>query len=164
MRGKRVASSDRRPVVRRNGRPSVPPLTLPGELGAAGRERTRRPDGAGTAERPQQAQPERPERSGDVGRSERNGDLGRSERNGDVGRTERNGDVGRTERNGDAERPERNGDVERAEPVAPADPGGTPDEPRARLLSDKARALADELEGRAGGRRRDERNGPPGSR
>ncbi|MGW0945241.1 hypothetical protein ACWD4O_22200 [Streptomyces sp. NPDC002623] len=42
VREKRVPPSDRRPVVRRNGRPSVPPLALPGDMGAAGRERGRR--------------------------------------------------------------------------------------------------------------------------
>ncbi|WP_307164905.1 hypothetical protein [Streptomyces rishiriensis] len=140
VRGKRVTGSDRRPVVRRNGRPSVPPLALPGETAAAGRERARRPDSSGTAERPAQEQSERPERTV---------------------RPERTEDV---ERSGDVERPERSGDVERPEPVGSTDPQGARDEPRPRLLSDKARALADELEGRAGGRRRDERNGPSGSR
>ncbi|MFH0180769.1 hypothetical protein ACIA6D_45050 [Streptomyces cacaoi] len=122
VRGKRVTPSDRRPVVMRNGRPSVPPLALPGEIGATGRERARRPDGSGTAERPPQEQHER------------------------------------------TDGVERTDDVERPEPVEPADPQGARDEPRPRLLSDRARALADELEGRAGGRRPDEQNGPPGSR
>ncbi|WP_158973284.1 hypothetical protein [Streptomyces griseus] len=39
----RSAPSDRRRVVRRNGRPSVPPLTRPGDT-PAGREKGRRPD------------------------------------------------------------------------------------------------------------------------
>ncbi|MFD9431338.1 hypothetical protein [Streptomyces sp. NPDC060002] len=121
VRGKRVTSSDRRPVVRRNGRPSVPPLALPGEIGVAGREKARRPDGSGTAERPPQERPERAGRAGQAGRAEW------------------------------------------PEPVEPARPQDARDEPRPRLLSDKARALADELEGRAG-RRRDEQNGPPDSR
>ncbi|MFF1439687.1 hypothetical protein [Streptomyces sp. NPDC058295] len=139
VRGKRVMPADRRPVVRRNGRPSVPPLALPGEIGSTGRERARRPDGAGTAERPPRERPERTDQS---------------------------------ER---TERPEQADDVERPEPVEPVaepaeesvepvEPQGVRDERRPRLLSDKARALADELEGRAGGRRRDEQNGPSGSR
>lgn len=82
----RSAPSDRRRVVRRNGRPSVPPLTRPGDH-PAGREKGRRPDA------PEQHQ----------------------------------------------------------EP--PETPGPRPeDRPR---LSDKARALADDLEGRAKGRHRD---------
>jgi hypothetical protein len=85
VRGKRSAPSERRPVVRRNGRPSVPPLN-PGP----GRDKGRRTD---PAERP----PEDPADSRGAGR------------------------------------------------------------PR---LSDKARALADELEGRAGGRRRDDQPDP----
>ncbi|WP_230194900.1 hypothetical protein [Streptomyces coriariae] len=138
VRGKRVMPSDRRPVVRRNGRPSVPPLALPGEIGAAGRERARRPDGAGTAERPPRERPERTEQPEPPEPPER------------------------------AERSEQTDDVERPEPVepvdAPVEPQGVRDEPRPRLLSDRARALADELEGRAGGRRRDEQNGPSSSR
>ncbi|MFG3031089.1 hypothetical protein ACGFZJ_21525 [Streptomyces sp. NPDC048253] len=132
VRGKRVMPSDRRPVVRRNGRPSVPPLALPGEIGATGRERARRPDGAGTAERPPRERHEQTDR---------------------------------------AEQSEQTDDVERPEPVEPVEPvdesvepQGVREEPRPRLLSDRARALADELQGRAGGRRRDEQNGPSGSR
>ncbi|MER5194708.1 hypothetical protein ACWD3J_33230 [Streptomyces sp. NPDC002755] len=130
VRGRRVTSSDRRPVVRRNGRPSVPPLALPGDIGAPGREKARRPDGSGPAERPPQERPpqERP-----------------------------------PQERPPQERPEQTGRAEWPEPVEPADPQGARDEPRPRLLSDKARALADELEGRAG-RRRDEQNGPPDSR
>ncbi|MEV1068018.1 hypothetical protein [Streptomyces sp. NPDC050263] len=88
----RVPPSERRPVVRRNGRPSVPPLALPGDIGAAGRERGRR----------------------------------------------------------------------QSEEPSPPGPPDARDEVRPRL-SDKARALADELEGRVGGRHRDEENGPSGS-
>ncbi|MFF3203024.1 hypothetical protein [Streptomyces sp. NPDC002962] len=156
VRGKGVTSSDRRPVVRRNGRPSVPPLTLPGEIGAAGRERARRPDGAGPAERPPRERTERTERTEQTERAER------------AGRPERSEQVERTGRTGRSQRSERADDVERPEPVEPVDepvePQGVRDAPRPRLLSDKARALADELEGRAGGRRRDEQNGPSGSR
>ncbi|MEV5899653.1 hypothetical protein AB0L81_06800, partial [Streptomyces sp. NPDC052127] len=135
VRGKRVMPSGRRPVVRRNGRPSVPPLALPGEIGATGRERARRPDGAGTAERPPRERPERTERAERAERSEQKDDV---------------------------ERPEPIGPV--VEPVVePVEPQGVRDEPRPRLLSDRARALADELEGRAGGRRQDEQNGPSGT-
>ncbi|MFG2128290.1 hypothetical protein ACGFNV_10865 [Streptomyces sp. NPDC048751] len=88
----RSARSDRRRVVRRNGRPSVPPLTRPGDH-PAGREKGRRPDAPEQHEEP-------PETSGP--------------------------------------RPE--------------------DRPR---LSDKARALADELEGRGKGRHRDEDDDQP---
>ncbi|MDR6975402.1 hypothetical protein J2X68_002086 [Streptomyces sp. 3330] len=166
VRGKRVTSSDRRPVVRRNGRPSVPPLALPGEIGATGRERARRPDGTGTAERPPQ---ERPERTEKPGRPERTEKPGRPERTERPQQTERSA---RFEPTDDVERSEPVAPVapvvqvepaEPDEPVEPDDPRGGRDEPKPRLLSDKARALADELEGRAGGRRRDERNGPPGS-
>lgn len=97
VREKRSAPSERRPVVRRNGRPSVPPLDRPGDTGAAGRDRGPRTE---AAERSVQD---------------------------------------------------------------PADPSGTGGDER-RRLSDKARALADELEGRASGRRRDEQPGAPGSR
>ncbi|MFI2430274.1 hypothetical protein [Streptomyces sp. NPDC018693] len=93
VREKRAAPSERRPVLRRNGRPSVPPLALPGETGAgAGRDRGRRTESA------EQRSPRDP-----------------------------------------------------TEPAAPGPRG----EERPRL-SDKARALADELEGRAGVRRRDD--------
>ncbi|MFD1658889.1 hypothetical protein ACFSL4_11885 [Streptomyces caeni] len=95
IREKRSAPSDRRPVVRRNGRPSVPPLDRPGETGA-GRDRGRR------------AEPE--ERQEDPAESSAARGAGR---------------------------------------------------PR---LSDRARALADELEGRAAGRRSDEQPGPSDSR
>lgn len=87
VRGKRaVPAAERRSVVRRNGRPSVPPLKR--DASGGGRDKGRRGDGGG-GEREQQEQQE----SADA-------------------------------------------------------PG--------RRLSDKARALADELEGRAPGRRRDE--------
>ncbi|MFI7500513.1 hypothetical protein ACIBVL_18805 [Streptomyces sp. NPDC049687] len=89
VREKRPAPSERRAVVRRNGRPSVPPLTLPGGDAGAGRDKGRKAD---TAERPAEE---------------------------------------------------------------PADPSGTRAEDRPRL-SDKARALAEELEGRAGRRHRDD--------
>ncbi|MFJ4619089.1 hypothetical protein [Streptomyces sp. NPDC088812] len=98
VREKRPTPSERRPVVRRNGRPSVPPLDRPGETGpGAGRDRGRR------------SEP---------------------------------------------------GDRSSAEP--PDLPGVGGDERR--RLSDRARALADDLEGRAGGRRRDEQPGAPGPR
>jgi hypothetical protein len=98
VREKRPAASERRPVVRRNGRPSVPPLTRPGgDAGAAGRDKGRRAD---TTERP---------------------------------------------------------------PEEPTDPSGTRAAEERPRLSDKARALADELEGRAGGRRRDDPPGAPGA-
>ncbi|WP_416977643.1 hypothetical protein [Streptomyces sp. T028] len=97
VREKRPAPSDRRQVVRRNGRPSVPPLIRPGADTGAGRDKERRAD---TAEQPSEE---------------------------------------------------------------PADPPGTRAEERPRL-SDKARALADELEGRANSRRRDDQPGAPGSR
>ncbi|MET8166949.1 hypothetical protein ABZT34_22300 [Streptomyces sp. NPDC005329] len=87
-------SSKRRPVVRRNGRPSVPPLARSGEAGA-GRDKGRRPD---PVERTAQEAPERA--------------------------------------------------AARAE--------------KRRRLSDKARALAEDLEGRAG-RRRGEEPGTPGA-
>ncbi|MFF3845276.1 hypothetical protein [Streptomyces sp. NPDC002328] len=100
VREKLPPASDRRPVVRRNGRPSVPPLDRPGETGTgSGRERGRRTEP------------------------------------------------------GDRSTPEA------ADPAG----AGSPGEER-RRLSDRARALADELEGRAGGRRRDEQPGAPGSR
>ncbi|MFG2940909.1 hypothetical protein [Streptomyces sp. NPDC048282] len=85
VRGKRAvpAAAERRSVVRRNGRPSVPPLNRDGPGG--GRDKGRRGDGGG-GEREQQESVDAP----------------------------------------------------------------------GRRLSDKARALADELEGRAPGRRRDE--------
>ncbi|MEU9447282.1 hypothetical protein [Streptomyces sp. NPDC048277] len=85
VRGKRAvpAAAERRSVVRRNGRPSVPPLNRDGPGG--GRDKGRRGDGGG-GEREQQESADAP----------------------------------------------------------------------GRRLSDKARALADELEGRAPGRRRDE--------
>ncbi|MEU1162112.1 hypothetical protein ABZ372_15835 [Streptomyces sp. NPDC005921] len=85
VRGKRAvpAAAERRSVVRRNGRPSVPPLNRDGPGG--GRDKGRRGDG-GAGEREQQESADAP----------------------------------------------------------------------GRRLSDKARALADELEGRAPGRRRDE--------
>ncbi|MCX4764324.1 hypothetical protein OG562_25860 [Streptomyces sp. NBC_01275] len=88
------SSSGRRPVVRRNGRPSVPPLSRSGEAGA-GRDKERRSD---PVERIAQEQPER--------------------------------------------------SAARAE--------------KRRRLSDRARALADELEGRASVRRRDDEPGTPG--
>ncbi|MFI6038645.1 hypothetical protein ACIBBD_31845 [Streptomyces sp. NPDC051315] len=97
VREKRSAPAERRPVVRRNGRPSVPPLDRPGDTGAAGRDRGRRTEAA--------------ERSAQD----------------------------------------------------PADPSGAGGDER-RRLSDRARALADEMEGRAAGRRRDEQPGAPGSR
>ncbi|MFF3498595.1 hypothetical protein [Streptomyces sp. NPDC003247] len=98
VREKRPTPSERRPVVRRNGRPSVPPLDRPAENGpGGGRDRGRRPE------------------PGD-----------RSS-------------------------------------VEPADPTGVGGDER-RRLSDRARALADDLEGRAGGRRRDEQPGAPGPR
>ncbi|WP_426568943.1 hypothetical protein [Streptomyces canus] len=97
VREKRSAPAERRPVVRRNGRPSVPPLDRPGDTGAAGRDRGRRTEAA--------------ERSAQ-------------------------------------------------DPAEPSGAGGD----ESRRLSDRARALADELEGRAGGRRRDEQPGAPGSR
>ncbi|MFJ9022548.1 hypothetical protein ACIRPU_21665 [Streptomyces sp. NPDC102259] len=87
-------SSKRRPVVRRNGRPSVPPLARSGEAGA-GRDKGRRPE---PVERTGQEAPERA--------------------------------------------------AARAE--------------KRRRLSDKARALAEDLEGRAG-RRRGEQPGAPGA-
>ncbi|MFF7977788.1 hypothetical protein ACFZDK_01465 [Streptomyces sp. NPDC007901] len=85
VRGKRVvpAAAERRSVVRRNGRPSVPPLKR--DASGGGRDKGRRGDGGGE-EREQQESADAP----------------------------------------------------------------------GRRLSDKARALADELEGRAPGRRRDE--------
>lgn len=147
VRGKRVMPSERRPVVRRNGRPSVPPLALPGESGATGRERARRPDGAGTAERPPRERPERTEQSEEPEEPEQPAQPAQPAQ---------------------PERAEQTDDVERSQPVEPVDepvePQGVRDEPRPRLLSDRARDLADELEGRAGGRRRDEQNGPSGSR
>lgn len=91
VRQKRPAPSERRPVVRRNGRPSVPPLARQGDA-AAGRDRGRRTE--------TQEQPGSP---------------------------------------------------------------GARGEDRTRL-SDKARALAEELEGRAPARRRDDQPGPPGRR
>lgn len=91
VREKRPAPSERRPVVRRNGRPSVPPLARQGEAGA-GRDKGRRTE---TQEQP--------------------------------------------------------------------GPPGARGEGRPRL-SDKARALADELEGRTPARRRDDQPGPPGRR
>ncbi|WP_406007284.1 hypothetical protein OG440_14760 [Streptomyces sp. NBC_00637] len=87
-------TSKRRPVVRRNGRPSVPPLARSGEAGA-GRDKGRRPE---PVERTAQEAPERA--------------------------------------------------AARAE--------------KRRRLSDKARALAEDLEGRAG-RRRNEEPGTPGA-
>ncbi|WP_189933307.1 hypothetical protein [Streptomyces aurantiogriseus] len=109
VREKRSAPSERRPVVRRNGRPSVPPLDRPGDAGAAGRDRGRRTEAA--------------ERSAQ----------------------------------GPAE------PAEPSEPSEPSEPPGAGGDER-RRLSDMARALADELEGRAGGRRRNEQPGSPGSR
>ncbi|MFD7132376.1 hypothetical protein [Streptomyces sp. NPDC059894] len=98
VREKRPTPSERRPVVRRNGRPSVPPLDRPAENGPGnGRDRGRRTE------------------PGD------------------------------------------------RSPAEPADPTGDGGDER-RRLSDRARALADDLEGRAGGRRRDEQPGAPGSR
>lgn len=85
VREKRPAPAEHRPVVRRNGRPSVPPLDLPGDPGTAGRDRGRRAD-----------------------------------------------------------------DPASGRQVA-ADAAGTDD---SRRLSKRARALADDLEGRADGRRR----------
>ncbi|MFB7498442.1 hypothetical protein ACFC09_27780 [Streptomyces sp. NPDC056161] len=84
-----VPGAERRSVVRRNGRPSVPPLTRPQEAGANGRDRGRRTE-----------PPDRP-------------------------------------------------------PQEQTGPAGHRNEERTRL-SDKARALADELEGRAPDRHRDE--------
>ncbi|MFF4748464.1 hypothetical protein ACWD5R_01105 [Streptomyces sp. NPDC002514] len=96
-----VPAAGRRTVVRRNGRPSVPPLTRP-------------QDAAGSV--------------GNVG---------------NVGNVANGRDKGRR-----AEPPDR----PEQEPTGPA---GRRSEERTRL-SDKARALADELEGRAPDRRRDE--------
>lgn len=93
VREKRTVPPERRPVVRRNGRPSVPPLARPGDPGA-GRDRGRRSD---AGERPQE------------------------------------------------------------EPGEPLAVQGV-ERPR---LSDRARALADELEGRTVGRRRNDQAGPP---
>ena len=99
VRQKRSARAERRAVVRRNGRPSVPPLDRPGDTGATGRERGRR-----TTDAPERSAPEPPGAP---------------------------------------------------EPASGTGAGAGGDERR--RLSDKARALADELEGRAsGGRRRDE--------
>lgn len=95
VREKRTAQAERRPVVRRNGRPSVPPLARPGDPGA-GRDKGRH-----------------------------------------------------------AEAGERQEE--------PADPPAAGAGERVRL-SDRARALADDLEGRAAGRRKDEPPGPADSR
>ncbi|GAA4819459.1 hypothetical protein GCM10023220_60300 [Streptomyces ziwulingensis] len=48
VRERRPAAPEQRPVIRRNGRPSVPPLERPGDTGAVGRDRGRRTE---TAER-----------------------------------------------------------------------------------------------------------------
>ncbi|MEU2057035.1 hypothetical protein [Streptomyces bungoensis] len=95
VREKRTAQAERRPVVRRNGRPSVPPLARPGDTGS-GRDKGRRAE-----------QEERQEEPGD---------------------------------------PPAAGAGERLR------------------LSDRARALADDLEGRAADRRKDEPPGPADSR
>ncbi|MEU6087368.1 hypothetical protein ABZ865_11270 [Streptomyces sp. NPDC047085] len=101
VREKRTVPAQRRSVVRRNGRPSVPPLARPAETGTAGRDENR-PGAAAEQHSPQE------------------------------------------------------------QAAAPAARGAGEERPR---LSDKARALADELEGRASGRRRDDHQpGAPGPR
>ncbi|MFI9807621.1 hypothetical protein ACIHEJ_25210 [Streptomyces sp. NPDC052301] len=90
VREKRTGPVERRPVVRRNGRPSVPPLARPADAGA-GRDKGRRAESAEHADAPAARAGERPR------------------------------------------------------------------------LSDRARALADEFEGRATGRRKDEPSGPADS-
>ncbi len=107
-REKRTAPSERRTVVRRNGRPSVPPLALPGDTGAA-RDRGRR-------EPLEQRSPHGP-----------------------VEQRSPHGPVGQPPAQ---------------DPVDPPPPVPRGEErPR---LSDRARALAEELEGRAAVRRRDD--------
>lgn len=96
VREKRAAPPERRSVVRRNGRPSVPPLRRPGDAGD-GRDKGRKVDSADWSPQEQTA-----ESSGARGGEERT------------------------------------------------------------RLSDRARALADELEGRAPARRRDEQVEPTG--
>ncbi|WP_320784705.1 hypothetical protein [Streptomyces sp. CRN 30] len=101
VREKRPLAIEHRPVVRRNGRPSVPPLDLPGDPGAAGRDRARRTDGQDHDHDPVSGAPDA------------------------------------------------------------ADATGTDDSQR---LSARARALADDLEQRAGGRHRDGQSEAPDRR